>query len=156
MTLDRFDHKILDLLQVNNRLTYEELADRVNLSASACRRRVAALRKAEVIVADVAIIDRTKVGPSVSIITRLSFERDNVEAHRVFRARMIEVPEVLQCLFVAGGMNYMLHISTESVAAYEALADRLFTGDPAIKRFESLVVMNRIKATTRIPLPVQV
>ncbi|HBV00448.1 Lrp/AsnC family transcriptional regulator, partial [Thalassospira lucentensis] len=38
--LDKFDHRLLELLQENSRLTGSELADRVGLSSAACLRRV--------------------------------------------------------------------------------------------------------------------
>ena len=47
--MDEFDRKLLDALQQDGRLTNNELADRVGLSASQCSRRRAALEQAGVI-----------------------------------------------------------------------------------------------------------
>jgi DNA-binding Lrp family transcriptional regulator len=62
MTLDAWDKKILTLLQRNNRLSQREIADLVNLSASAVNRRIAALEEAGVVKANVSIVDASKVG----------------------------------------------------------------------------------------------
>jgi DNA-binding Lrp family transcriptional regulator len=61
MTLDAWDKKILTLLQRNNRLSQREIADLVNLSASAVNRRIAALEEAGVVKANVSIVDASKV-----------------------------------------------------------------------------------------------
>ena len=47
--MDAFDLKLLDALQDDGRLTNDELAERVGLSASQCSRRRAALEEAGVI-----------------------------------------------------------------------------------------------------------
>ena len=39
ITLDGFDTRLIELLQSDGRLTNQELADRVHLSASQCSRR---------------------------------------------------------------------------------------------------------------------
>lgn len=54
--LDDYDKALLRLLQQNNRLTTEQLAEEVNLSQSAVQRRLTRLRNEKVIEADVAIV----------------------------------------------------------------------------------------------------
>lgn len=43
--LDKFDYRLLELLQENSRLTGNELAQKVGLSSAACLRRVQRLRE---------------------------------------------------------------------------------------------------------------
>ena len=57
MELDRIDHKILEELRRDGRLSNLKLAERVGLSPSACLRRVQALEKADIIQGYRAIID---------------------------------------------------------------------------------------------------
>ena len=45
LTLDRFDRRILDVLQVEGRISNQELAERIGLSPSPCLRRVRALEE---------------------------------------------------------------------------------------------------------------
>ena len=54
--LDEFDLKLLDAVQRNNRLTAEQLTEKVCLSASAVQRRLHRLREPKVIEAEVAIV----------------------------------------------------------------------------------------------------
>lgn len=155
MPLDPLDVRLLNLLQDNNQLTYAELAERANASASVCRRRIMALRRAKVISADVSIVDPSKVGQNLLVVTLVSLERDTADAHQLFRRRMREERQVVQCLFVTGGADYVIHICTVSVEAYEALAERLFTNDPIVKRFETMIVLNRVKSTSYVPIEPQ-
>ena len=60
--LNRTDRKLLDILQRDGRLTNLEIAGRVNLSPSACLRRIRALEAAGVIRRYVALLDAKRVG----------------------------------------------------------------------------------------------
>jgi DNA-binding Lrp family transcriptional regulator len=58
--LDAFDRKLLALLQRRGRASYVEMAEAVNLSESACLRRVKALEDAGVIGRYAAVIEDRK------------------------------------------------------------------------------------------------
>src|SRR5690348_4828579 len=60
--LTKTDRKLLEILQHDGRLTNLELAQKVNLSASACLRRVRALEEAGVIRRYVALLDAGRIG----------------------------------------------------------------------------------------------
>ncbi len=62
ISLDRIDLRILDVLQQEGRLSNQELADRVSLSASPCLRRVKRLEELGVIRQYVALIDPLRIG----------------------------------------------------------------------------------------------
>ena len=57
MELDRYDRHILDVLQVDGRLSNQELADRIGLSPSPCLRRVRALEEGGLITGYRALVD---------------------------------------------------------------------------------------------------
>ena len=66
-SIDRADRALLEAVQKNNRLTSEELAQIVNLSPTACQRRLKRLREEGVIEADVAIISPKAVGRGITL-----------------------------------------------------------------------------------------
>jgi Lrp/AsnC family leucine-responsive transcriptional regulator len=150
--LDRFDLQILKLLQTNNRLTYEEIGERVGLSASACRRRIDALRESGVIEADVSIVNALAIGREMLVITTVVLQGNSADAHEQFRREMSEAPEVMQCYFVAGAVDYVLVVSVASLPEYEAFTARLLRGSPRVQRFESLPAMQNVKRTTALPI----
>lgn len=60
--LDAIDRRILAILQENGRLSNQEIAERVNLSASPCLRRIRRLEEIGVITGYVALLDPQKLG----------------------------------------------------------------------------------------------
>ena len=74
--LDSFDHRLLELLQVDSRQTGRQLSEKVGLSPAACLRRVQRLRQTGVIERDVAVVSPDALSPSVKIIVLLTIDRD--------------------------------------------------------------------------------
>jgi Lrp/AsnC family leucine-responsive transcriptional regulator len=121
------------------------MAELVSVSPSSCRRRMAALRKNGTIVADVSIINPDVLGEKLVVIALVTLERDTPDAHAAFRRAMVELPQVLDCEYVAGHSDYVVRFKVSSMAQYESLTDQHFTADPAVKRVDSLVVMKAVK-----------
>ena len=74
VTLDRFDRRILRLIQRDNRRTAGALAEHVGLSPSACHRRLARPRREGVIEADISVIDPCAVGHGVTLVVTVTLE----------------------------------------------------------------------------------
>ena len=60
--LDKIDLKILSILQIDGRLSNQDIAERVNLSPSPCLRRIKRLEELGVIRQYVALIAPEKIG----------------------------------------------------------------------------------------------
>ena len=78
--IDSFDRKILSLLQDDGRLTNNELAERVHLSASQCSRRRQRLEEDGYIRGYRAVLDRDRLGFSLVnmvSVTLATHNRDN-------------------------------------------------------------------------------
>ena len=71
-SLDVVDHAILALLQDDGRLANVDLADAVNLSPSACLRRVRRLEEEGFINQYVALIDPSKVGMGTNVFVEIT------------------------------------------------------------------------------------
>jgi len=149
--LDEFDRRLLDALQENNRLTGEEPAEIAGLSAAACLRRVQRLRDEGVIERDVSLLAPAAIGKRVTVVVLVTVERERPDLIDEFKRAMREAPEVLQCHYVTGPADFVLIVAAADMADYEAFTRRhLF--ERHIRRFESLVVLDRVKAATAIPL----
>ena len=144
MTPDALDRAILEAVQQDNLITHEALGTRVGLSASSCRRRLAALRQAGVIVADRAVVDPAKLGLAITVHALVTLDRDSAETHRAVRAIVAAAPEIIACHYVTGPADYLVTICIAGMAEYEALSDRLFSVHP-VKRVETMVEMRCIK-----------
>ncbi|MEO0560067.1 MAG: Lrp/AsnC family transcriptional regulator, partial [Bacteroidota bacterium] len=149
--LDPLDREILRLVQENNRLSHAAIGKTVGLSDSSVRRRLHALREKGVIEADVSILAPETVG--IQAIVTVSFETESVEGDDAFRQRMLETPEVSQCYAVSGEVDYILVVHVPDLPSYEAWGKRVLMADPAIRRYGTHLVWNRVKFSTAIPLP---
>ena len=77
--MDVKDRQIIRELQINGRLTNQELAERVNLSPSPCLRRLRNLEQSGAILGYTALIDQKAYGLPVTVLTRIRLERHSEE-----------------------------------------------------------------------------
>ena len=150
--IDSFDLKILKLIQKNNKITSEFLAKEVGLSSSACQRRINSMRKAGIIQKDVSIINRNIIGRKITIVVQVLSDKEGVEYNDEFKKTMIKAPEVMQCYYVTGDYDYVLIATFKDMEEYEVFTKKYFLKNNNIKRFNSMVVMNRVKENLSIPL----
>ena len=150
--LDSFDLKILELIQVNNKITSQVLAKKVGLSSSACQRRINSMRKAKIIKKDVSVIDQKIIGRQITIVVQVLSDKEGVEYSEEFKKLMIKAPEVMQCYYVTGDYDYVLIATFKDMGEYEIFTKKYFLENSNIKRFSSMVVMNRVKENLSIPL----
>jgi Lrp/AsnC family leucine-responsive transcriptional regulator len=155
LQLDVFDVKILDIIQRNNRLATEQIAEEVGLSPSAVQRRLRRLRKGGVIVADVAILSPEAVGRGVTAIVEVTLEHEHPHILDDFKKSMIATPEVMQCYYVTGNADFVLIITAKDIKDYEAFSYRTFSSNPLVRRFNTSIVMNTVKSGSVVPLELE-
>jgi Lrp/AsnC family leucine-responsive transcriptional regulator len=145
MTTDQFDKHILRLLQQNNRLTSDELAEEVGLSASAVQRRLKRLRDEKIIEADVSIISPSVAGIGITCIVDVVLERGNSHALEKFKSSMLKLSEVMQCYFVTGSYDFVMIVNTQTMQQYEEFTKKWLMDNPNVKHFYTHVVMDKVK-----------
>jgi len=149
--LDDFDRRLLDALQADNRRTGEELADIVGLSAAACLRRAQRLRDEKVIERDVSILAPEALGRRLTMIVLVTLERESPDVVDAFKRSMRQAPEVMQCYYVTGAADFVLVLTADDMADYEAFTRR-YLFERNVRRFETMAVMDRVKIGTAIPM----
>lgn len=150
--LDRIDLALLEVMQKNNRLTAEELAEKVNLSATACQRRLKRLRSEGVIEADVSIVSPKAVGRYITMIVLVSLERERADIVDRFKTAIRNTREVMIGYYVTGDADFILVITAKDMEDYEQFTRRFFYENHDIKGFKTMVVMDRVKASFAFPL----
>jgi len=151
--MDLFDKKILDIVQQNNQLSADKIAEQVNLSASAVQRRLKRLRKDGIIEADVAIISPQASGRLLTIIVEVTLEQERLISSVLdeFKKLVLRTPEVMQCYHVTGNADFILIIAAKDMQDYEALTHRLFINNRSVRRFQTSVVVSRVKSRSTVP-----
>jgi len=121
--LDERDTEIVAALQRDARATYADVGARVGLSASSVHDRVRKLEAAGVITAYRAVVRPEAVGLFVTAL--ISVTPLDPQQPDDLPDRFAELPEVEDCLSVAGEANYILKVRTRSTADLEELIRRL-------------------------------
>lgn len=153
MSMDRFDIALLNLVQENNLLTSEQLADQVGLSATSCQRRLKRLRANGSIESDVAIISSQLGGAHVTLIVLVTLEREQHDLLDAFKRKITKHPEVAQCYYVTGDADFILVVKAKSMEAYGNFTERAFFGDSNVKGFRTYATMQVVKNSTKVHLP---
>ena len=143
--LDDIDRKIIGELQRNCRLTSQELADRVGLSASPCARRVRILEENGAIKGYVAVIDQANVGLPVNVFASVKLERQREEELDTFSHAIAQWPEVADCYLMTGQRDYLLRIVVRDLEAYERFLKEKLTRLTCIASIESSFALGEVK-----------
>jgi Lrp/AsnC family transcriptional regulator, leucine-responsive regulatory protein len=150
--LDEFDLSILDILQRDNLTPQRAIGEAVNLSAPAVQRRIKRMAETGVIKSNVAVVDPASVGQGITILVEVQVEREQVGLLDTTKMSFAAAPEVQQCYYVTGDADFILVVTVPTMSVYEALTRRLFFANPNVKRFRTLVVMDRVKVGLAIPI----
>ena len=138
--LDDFDHRLLDLLQVDSRQTAAELSEKLGLSPAACSRRVLRLRKSGVIEREVAIVAPKYIGVVTRVIVLMCIARDNPQRIDILKQKLCRLPEVERVFYVTGDADLAMIVRCRSMEDYATFTEtHLF--EPPLTGFESLVVL---------------
>lgn len=150
--MDDFDRKILALLQGDARLTNNDLAERVNLSASQCSRRRQRLEEEGFVRGYRAVLDREKMGfPLVNIIsvTLATHNRDNA---RRFADLVARLPEIQEAHALTGEMDYILKVVTPDLRSLSAFVNDVLLPHESVQHVKTAIVLQTLKEGGGLPL----
>lgn len=150
--LDAIDRKIVAALQADGRITTQELADKVGLSASPCARRIRLLEEAGIIKGYVAVVDQAKVGLPISVFASVKLERQREEELDRFSQAILRWPEVADCYLMTGQRDYLLRIVVQDLEAYERFLKDKLTRLKGVASIESSFALGQIKRSNVLPL----
>jgi len=151
-SLDSVDRAILDLLQEDGRLANVDLADAVNLSPSACLRRVRRLEEEGFINQYVALINPSHVGMGTNVFVEITLSSQAEDALDAFEIAVTKRPEIMSCHLMAGDFDYLLRVVIDDVADYEALHRTHLAQLPGVARLVSSFALRPVCDRTAYPL----
>jgi len=153
MEFDRFDRKILQVLQTEGRISNQELADRVGLSPSPCLRRVRALEESGLITGYRALLDAKALGLTLMALIHISMDQHTPERFNDFETAIADIPEVLECLLITGqSADYQLKVVVKDLDAYQELLLKRITGIKGVSGVHSSFVLRRVVDKTAFPV----
>ncbi len=149
--MDRFDKKILELLQQDANLSTAEIASRIGLSTTPCWRRIQNLQRRGCIRKQVALLDREAINLGVDVFVSIRTSRHTAEWLTDFARAVASFPEVVEFYRMSGDIDYLMRVVVSDIRAYDAFYRRLIE-KVDIRDVSSSFAMERIKYTTALPL----
>ena len=139
--LDNYGRKLLGELQLNARLSLAELGRRIGLSPTATAERMKQMEEAGILHGYTVEIDREALGLEVMAFIRMSCGGQHY--HRLLEY-VQTLDEVRECHHLTGGDDFLLKVTSVSMADLEALIEALLAyGNPVTSLVLSTPVERR-------------
>ena len=150
--MDNYDARILSTLQRDGRISWSRLAEEINLSASACQRRVEALVDKGIVENFTVNLNEDALGHHVKAFVAVNIDRQNTDLAQDFRRKVREHPQVQACHMISGGIDFMLEVVADDLDAFGNFIDGDLLSMPAVKDASSSIVLKEVKRKeTMIP-----
>ncbi|MBT9291482.1 Lrp/AsnC family transcriptional regulator [Prosthecodimorpha staleyi] len=152
IALDGYDLRLLAALQTDGRLTNQELAERVHLSASQCSRRRQALEEAGVIRRYRAELDGERLGLGVTAFVNVQLSRHSEQNARRFRDVIADCDEVLEAHALTGDMDYLIKIAVRDLKSFADFVNSVLLAHETVAHVTSRIVIETLKSGGALPL----
>lgn len=152
MKPDATDARILNVLQRHGRISNAELAAQVNLSASACHRRVQQLEASGLIRDYVALLDPRKLGRKTVVFVEITLRGQADEILDAFERAVRAIPDVMECHLMAGSADYLLKVLAEGTEDFARIHRDHLARLPGVAQMQSSFALRTVMATTAIPV----
>ena len=150
--LDALDEKLLVALQRDGRLSNAQLSESVNLSPSACHRRVQRLEKAGLIRGYVALLDPRKIGRPTTVFVEITLSGQADEVLDAFERAVSLIPDVLECHLMAGSADYLLKVVARDTEDFARIHRRHLASLPGVAQMQSSFALRTVRQTTALPV----
>lgn len=151
--LDRYDLRILDILQKDASLPNHELADKIGLSPSPCSRRIKQLIEAGYISKQVALLNPKKLGLTLTVFVLVGMDRHTPERFEHFQSVLKDHPEIVECCLITGmDADYQLKVIVPDIDYYQKLLLGVLTRIEGVASVRSCFVLNQVISKTEMPL----
>lgn len=150
--LNKTDRALLKELQHNGRMSNVTLAERVNLSPSACLRRVKALEDQGIIEQYTMTVNQEAVGIIGSVFVEISLSSQRREDLEEFEENVCQIPEVMECHSMSGDYDYLMRVVVRSIKDYQRIHHDSITNLPHVSRVRSSFSLKAVTKNPVLPL----
>ena len=152
MSLDAIDRKILAALQKSGRMSNADLSDAVNLSASACHRRVQRLESEGYIRGYVALLDARRMRVATTVFVEITLQGQTDDVLDAFEKAVSRIPDVLECHLMAGTADYVLKVVAEDTEDFARIHRQHLSRLPGVAQMQSSFSLKSVFSTTALPV----
>ncbi len=148
--VDATDRRILTVLQKDGRMTNADLSEQVNLSPSACHRRVQRLEEDGLIAGYVALLDARRMGKPTTVFVEITLQGQADDLLDAFEQAIKRVPDVLECHLMAGTADYLLKIVATDTEDFARIHRQYLSRLPGVAKMQSSFALRTVVKTTAI------
>lgn len=152
MSLDTTDRRILSALQVTGRMSNANLSEKINLSPSACHRRVQRLEAEGYISGYVALLDARKMAVPTTVFVEITLQGQADELLAAFERAVSRIPDVLECHLMAGSADYLLKVVAENTEDFARIHRQHLARLPGVSQMQSSFALRTVFKTTALPV----
>lgn len=150
--IDNTDIRILKILQKTGRMTNFDLSEEINLSSSACHRRVSRLEADKIIKHYVAILDPIKIGLSTTVFVEITLNGQTDEVLDKFEEEIKKIPNVLECNLMAGSADYLLKVVAKDTDDFAKIHRESLSRLPGVAQIQSSFSLKTVFRGTDFPV----
>jgi Lrp/AsnC family transcriptional regulator, leucine-responsive regulatory protein len=150
--LSPLDRRILRVLQRDGRISNAELARDIGISPAACWTHTKRLFDTGVIRGVRALVDPEAVGRGTLVLVGVVLDRSTPESFAAFEDAVRALEQVLECVLVAGEVDYFLRIRVRDLPAFNRLHSERIIALPGVRQVRTFFVMNEIKTDGLLPI----
>ena len=150
--IDNIDIRILKILQKTGRMTNFDLSEEINLSSSACHRRVSRLEADKIIKHYVAILDPIKIGLSTTVFVEITLNGQTDEVLDKFEEEIKKIPNVLECNLMAGSADYLLKVVAKDTDDFAKIHRESLSRLPGVAQIQSSFSLKTVFRGTDFPI----
>ena len=149
---DAIDRRILRALQRDGRISNVELAREVGLSPAACWTHTKRLFESGIIRGVRALIDPGRRAAWDAGAGRRGARPLHPESFAAFEQSARAMEQVLECVLVAGEVDYFLRIRVRDIAAFSRLHAERIIAMPGVRQVRTFFVMSEVKTDGALPI----
>lgn len=150
--LDQIDRHILNILQMDGRISNIELSERIGLAATSTSDRVKRLQKQGYITGFGARLDPQLLGFGLLVFVEVMLDKTTPDIFDRFSEAVAQAPEVLECHMVAGGFDYLLKTRVPDMTTYRRFLGDILLSFPGVKETRTYAVMQEVKNDGPLPI----
>ena len=148
--IDSLDRKILEILQIDGRVSASHIADEIKMSIPAVTERIKKLQDSEIILGYKVVVDPRILDLDVEALITVVSETSSHYEEIVQHAQ--ENTEVIKCYSTTGRGSHVLVVITQNTQSLEKLL-REIQSWPGVERTETQLILSSYKELSPMHIP---
>ena len=150
--MDSLDTRLLREVQRDCTRSAAQLAEICGTTESTALRRLRRMRRDGTILAEVALVDPSRVGRGLTIFVKVRLEQETGDGAKRFVDRIRVCPDVVQFFFVTGTSDYIIMLCVGQMEDYDRFVQTNLVADPCDVMSDTNVVIRPIKWSREIQI----